>query len=263
VDPARLAGRFTMLDGSWAALGDDHGPRVIPAIADKPTAVWGLGMKVGDDLEYTDQRGRTIRVRLVGLIADSILQGSLIVDEAKLLAHYPGADGYRVFGVQTDRPDAVAAHLSRTYADRGLEVTGAAHRLARFMSVQNTYLSIFTALGALGLVIGSIGLGVIVLRNVLERRGELAALRALGYRRGLLGRMIAVEHGWLVLLGLGGGSISAIVAVLPALGGAPRVGPLFTLGLALAAVAISALGWIILSAALALRGAIIHMLDRE
>jgi len=39
--------------------------------------------------------------------------------------------------------------------------------------VQNTYLGTFQILGGLGLLLGSAGLGIVVLRNVLERRGEL------------------------------------------------------------------------------------------
>ena len=48
--------------------------------------------------------------------------------------------------------------------------------------------SIFQLLGGLGLLLGSVGLGVVVLRNVLERRGELAILRAVGFRRRSLRR---------------------------------------------------------------------------
>ena len=53
--------------------------------------------------------------------------------------------------------------------------TGA--RLAAFQEVQNTYLSIFQLLGGLGLLLGTVGLGMVVLRNALERRSELAELR--------------------------------------------------------------------------------------
>ena len=51
-----------------------------------------------------------------------------------------------------------------------------------FNAVQNTYLGTFQILGGLGLLLGSAGLGIIVLRNVLERRGELGLLLAVGFR---------------------------------------------------------------------------------
>ena len=93
-------------------------------------------------------------------------------------------------------------------------------------TVQNTYLSIFQVLGGLGLILGSAGLGVVLLRNVLERRGELACLQAVGFGRPALVRLVLWEHWVLLGMGLAGGVAAAIVAVLPALrspGGCDRI----------------------------------------
>src|ERR1039458_6865719 len=76
----------------------------------------------------------------------------------------------------------VSAVLTRALQDRGLELTPAADGLNTFNAMQNTYLDTFQVLGGLGLLLGSAGLGVVVLRNVLERRGELAVLLAAGFR---------------------------------------------------------------------------------
>ena len=67
-------------------------------------------------------------------------------------------------------------------ADLGADAMPTAERLAEFHTVENTYLSTFQTLGGLGLLIGTVGLAAVVLRNVLERRRELALLRAVGYR---------------------------------------------------------------------------------
>ena len=83
------------------------------------------------------------------------------------------------------------------------------------MAVQNTYLSTFQSLGGLGLLLGTFGLAVVELRNVLERRGELALLRAAGFRRALLGRMVMMENGLLLISGLAVGLFAALVAVWP------------------------------------------------
>ncbi len=48
-----------------------------------------------------------------------------------------------------------------------------------------------------------------------ERRGELALLRALGYRRGTLGWLVLAENGFLLLLGLGLGTLAALASVAP------------------------------------------------
>lgn len=47
--------------------------------------------------------------------------------------------------------------------------------------MQNTYLSTFLVLGGLGVLLGTLGLGAVLLRGVVERRGELALLRELGF----------------------------------------------------------------------------------
>ena len=113
--------------------------------------------------------------------------------------------------------DEVTDVLSSECRYFGLALTPAAQRLAEFGAVENTYLSIFQLLGGLGLVLGSVGLGLVVLRNVLDRRGELAMLWAVGFDKIALRKMIFHEHSGLMLLGLACGVIAALVAVGPAL----------------------------------------------
>jgi len=81
--------------------------------------------------------------------------------------------------------------------------------------VQNTYLLTFLSLGGLGLLLGTFGLAAVQMRNVLERRSELALLRAAGFRRAVLGWMVTLENALLLVLGLGCGMLAALVAVLP------------------------------------------------
>jgi ABC-type antimicrobial peptide transport system permease subunit len=94
-------------------------------------------------------------------------------------------------------------------------VTPAARRLQGYFAVVNTYLTTFQALGGLGLILGSLGLAVVLLRAVWERRAELALFRAIGYRRRALGWLVLAENGFLLLIGLGAGTVSALLAVAP------------------------------------------------
>ena len=112
---------------------------------------------------------------------------------------------------------AVSAALTRGLRGRGLELTTAADRLNAFNAVQNTYLDTFQVLGGLGLLLGSAGLGVVVLRNVLERRGELALLAAVGFTPRALRRLVVAEHALLQTLGLMIGVAAAVLALLPVL----------------------------------------------
>ena len=100
--------------------------------------------------------------------------------------------------------------------DLGADAVPTAHRLAEYHAVENTYLSTFQTLGGLGLLVGTVGLAAVLLRNVLERRRELALLRAVGYSRGQLFSIILSENGVLLGWGLAVGALSALVAVAPA-----------------------------------------------
>jgi len=249
----------------WDLLGIDLENGVVPAVGDYPTVFWALGKNIGDEVEYTDERGKSFRVRIVGMLANSILQGSLIIAEKDFIARFPSVDGYRVLLIDaaTDKMETVAQKLSSGLTDSGLILTPAWERLAAFGAVENTYLSIFTALGGLGLALGSIGLGLVVLRNMLERRGELAMLRAVGFERARIIRMVFYEHAGLMLAGLMCGAIAAVVAVIPSLQSPAADVPYGSLLATLAAIAASGALWVWLAGTLALRGQLLDALRHE
>ena len=100
--------------------------------------------------------------------------------------------------------------------DEGVTVTPANTRLAEYNRVQNTYLVVFQSLGGLGVLLGSLGLGIVTARNLLERRSELALLSAVGLTRGRIARILLAEHAVILVLGLLLGSGSALLATLHA-----------------------------------------------
>jgi ABC-type antimicrobial peptide transport system permease subunit len=257
----------TLARRPWTALERGAGAKAdeIPAIGDEASITWALGKKIGDTVDYTDEHGKAFRLRIVGAVANSILQGSLLIDEAEFVKRFPGESGYRMFLVDAPAKEAtaVSAMLTRALQDRGLELTPAAERLNAYNAVQNTYLNTFQALGGLGLLLGSAGLGVVALRNVLERRGELAVMLAVGFRPGALRRLVICEYGALQCLGLLIGILAAGLAVLPVMlspGAQISSGPLaVTLVLVLA----SGILWTWAAARLALRGELVEGLKEE
>ena len=250
VDPGELAKRGAFA-GDWGLLDQSAADGAVPAIGDEATVMWALGKKVGDTLAYPDGRGQLFQIRIVGMIPDSILQGSLVIPEKSFVKHFPDSGGYRVFLI-----DTLAEGQARSLEDHGFDVVLAWRRLAEFLEVENTYLAIFQALGGLGLLLGSVGLAVVVLRNTLERRGELALLQAVGFRRSTLRWLIVTEHCLVVALALGVGLLAALVAVWPTHGG--RL-PVWTL----IALAAGALAWCWLAAWTTLRGSLLSALRNE
>jgi len=192
---------------------------------------------IGDMYEIDDDRGGKLQMQIVGLLKNSLLQGVLLIGERSLLTHFPETSGYRFFLVDapSEQSRAVETMLDRTLGDFGFDAQPAVHRLAGYLAVQNTYLSTFQSLGGLGLILGTFGLAAVQFRNVLERRGELALLRATGFRRARLATMVLWENALLLVAGLAVGCASALVAILPHLfaGGATIPWPSLIVTLAL------------------------------
>jgi len=273
VDPATLAGRgsFTFAGFSkgiepalgWFCLEPRPGDDAIPVVGDMASIQYALQRRLGDVLELEDGQGGTMRVRLVGALRNSALQGSLVMAEETFRRRFPGESGWRMFWVEAPaaREEATRTAWGRALQDHGGEVTSMVGRLERFNAVQNTYLGTFQVLGGLGLLLGSAGLGIVVLRTVHERRGELAILRATGFAASRVRRLVLWEHATLVLLGLVLGLASAWVAVAPVALGAGGSGlPWATLGPVLAAVALNGLAWTWLATRWACRGGLMEAL---
>ena len=270
VKPEMLEGRFSSAkDATWKSLKSKiQNPKSkieIPAIGDANSIQWAMHKKIDDTIDYVDERGQPFKVRIVGAVANSILQGQLIIDEADFLKRFPSESGYRMFLVDAPSNTAaqVSATLSRAMQDVGLELTPAAQRLAQFNAVQNTYLGTFQVLGGLGLLLGSVGLGIVVLRNVLELRGELAAMMALGFRKSQLQRLLLMENGALLLAGLALGTLAAAVAVLPAMLSPSGQLPYASLAITLAAVLVNGALWTWAATRFAVRGDLLKALRNE
>ncbi len=191
---------------------------IVPVVIDKNTAMYGLHLGgVGSEFEITDDGGQKITFHIVGLLDNSILQGNLLIGEQDFRRLYPGISGRRMFLAKSKlvKPDRLIAALEGSLAEQGMDATDARLRLRDLLAVQNTYLSTFQSLGALGLLLGTFGLATVQLRSVLERRGELALMRSAGFRRTRLAQMVMLENIVLLVGGLLTGLIAALLAVLP------------------------------------------------
>jgi len=217
----------------------------IPGLADNNSILWAMGKQVGDVIEMTDASGRELRIRLVAGLANSILQGSVIIAEEQFVNHFKGESGYRAFLIDApvEGRKAIGQQLSRATEDVGLTLFDTVARMEAFNAVQNTYLSTFQMLGGLGLVLGSFGLGAVVLRNLQDRQKEWAILAAIGFSSKRLRWLVCLEHVALLMLGLMLGCGSALFACWPSLGVADGSIPWFSLSLILMGIILTGLFW--------------------
>ena len=150
--------------------------------------------------------------------------------------------------------EAASVRLAEGLADFGISVQHTEQRLAELSEVQNTYLSMFLLLGGLGLVLGTAGLGAVVLRNVMERRREFGVFRALGFSKDRIRGMILAEHLALLAAGFLCGLVAAAVGVLPSIL-APGTGVPYALLAAISAgILVNGVFWTLLATHLSLRG---------
>jgi hypothetical protein len=204
-------------DQPWSLLKEELGPGVIPAFGDMNSVMWILHKSLGDELTLIDGNGEEVRLRLVGLLSRSIFQSELLISGANFEKHFPVQSGFSYFLI--DAPPQVAGEISGVLEDNlsrwGFDATSTKNVLAGFLAIENTYLSTFQTLGGLGLLLGTLGLAIVVIRNTIERRGELATLQAFGFPRKKISGLVLTENCYLLLLGIILGTVSALLAVMP------------------------------------------------
>ncbi len=229
----------------WQVLASEppKDAQPVPVVLDQTTANYALNLWNGRGEKWTiqDAHDRQLPLQVAGLLKDSIFQGDLLVGDDDLHRYDPATVGYRYFLIETPPGQAPAVQqilrqklgdfdvtkakdlytglvqqaLQQKLGDYGFLSETTVDRLSTLAAVQNTYLATFQSLGGLGLLLGTIGLAVVQWRNILERRGELALLRAAGFPARTLAMLVAMENVLLLLLGLGVGLLAALVAVLP------------------------------------------------
>jgi hypothetical protein len=203
-----------------AITADDGTMRKVPAypvLGDMNTLQYSLHTGVGDLVPVPDANTADHALKIVGQFDGSVFQGVLLTSEAHFNRLYPARAGYEYFLI--DAPPGSADELQNLLETRlhdyGFDAEPVGRRLQSFLEVQNTYLSTFQALGGLGLLLGTLGLATVMLRNVLERRGELALLRSVGFPRSRLAWLVVAENAFLLVWGLAAGTVSALVAMAP------------------------------------------------
>ncbi len=203
----------------WLLLRRELPDGAVPVFGDQNSMTYVLHLRLGEDFVLPREGAAPLRLRLSGMLQDSIFQSELLMDEENFLRHFPEVSGFRYFLISTSPADVERAEslLEERLDDFGLDASTTAAKIASFHRVENTYLSTFQSLGGLGLLLGTLGLAAVVLRNVLERRRDLALLRAVGYRPRAFALMLLAENGLLLLLGLLSGAFSAMIAIAPAI----------------------------------------------
>jgi putative ABC transport system permease protein len=249
----------------WLLLDREFPNGVVPVIGDANSLTYVLHLKVGDEL-VIDHANGPLRLLIVGALSDSIFQSELLMSEKNFLRLFPAEEGYRMFLIDVpnrEQATAISTVLEERLSDFGFDVVSTGERLANFHRVENTYLSTFQMLGGLGLVLGTFGMAAVLLRNVFERRRELALLRAVGYNSSHFAAMVITENVLMLCCGLAVGFVCALLAIAPVLFERGGRLPNTSLGLLLLAVLLSGATASLVATLAALRSPLLPALRAE
>ncbi len=207
-------------ESPWTLLDSELTGDAVPCVLDANTALYSLQLYggVGSTFAIRDGDHNEVTIQVIGMLKNSVLQGDVIVSDANFRRLFPDVAGHRMFLIADGSPNnkpPLDNMLEDRLGDVGFDMVPTRKRLAEFLAVQNTYLSTFQTLGGLGLLLGTVGLAAVELRNLLARRGELALMRACGYTRGRLVMLVLLENLWLLVGGLVVGGVGAAVALVP------------------------------------------------
>ncbi len=223
-EPQILGAPSSMRYGEpWRSLFSENPyQQRVPAIGDENSLRWILHHNPKDDFIIQDENGDSLFLQL-NTIKNSLFQSQLIISETDFIKNFPSQSGYQFFLIKTpvELREQTQQVLETTLEEYGFDVTSASERLANFRAVENTYISTFQSLGGLGVLIGTLGIGLVLFRNIIERRGQLATLRAFGFRMQLLFKMLLLESCFILTVGMLIGIAAGIVAIISSQGHLP------------------------------------------
>ncbi len=201
----------------WELLNQKQDDGTIPALGDMNTLMYSLHKGVGKTVGIPSDKRPDHKLKIKGMLDGSIFQGVLLISETNFQKLFPEQSGFQYFLVEvpTENASQLAGVLETGLTEFGFDADLVSNRLANFLAVQNTYLSTFQTLGGLGLLLGTLGLATVMLRNVVERRSELALLRAIGMTGSNVALIVLSENAFLLIWGLISGTLSALLAMLP------------------------------------------------
>lgn len=199
---------------TWGILNISEGNNIIYGVADQTVLQWGLKIKPGDTLFVRAENGQPLKIVIAGGLKASVFQGNIIISAENFNKHFPSVSGNQILLVDGDRDqsDFYRDVLAERFSNYGIYIEPAGVRLASFFEVTNTYLSVFSILGGIGMVLGVIGLGFVLIRNYNQRKRDFALLMATGFSLAGIREIIGREQIFILLAGVCIGTISALLS---------------------------------------------------
>ncbi|MBE0674991.1 MAG: hypothetical protein IH591_10050 [Bacteroidales bacterium] len=196
----------------WHVLTMTAGDDAIYGFLDQTVMQWGMMLKPSDTVTVRSESGRPLHVIIAGGLKTSVFQGHLLIDKTHFSRWFPSVPGSNILLI--DAPQLLQAPFP---TPPGATAETTPSRMESFYRVTNTYLSVFVVLGAIGMILGVMGMGLNLVKNIRSRRREFALMTASGFTTGAIRRMLLRENLAILTAGVITGAVPAVVATLPSL----------------------------------------------
>lgn len=189
----------------WRALLDDSSLAVVDRGAQDVDfgPVTPFRAAVGDRLTLRNPLGGEAEVTVIGILDARFVPGVFL--SADRVESFTGVSNPSLFYFKAaeggDVP-ALSRDLEAAFVDLGLSVVNIRQEVEEQMEVTLHVMQLIQAFLALGLAVGISGLGVLAVRNVVERRPVIGTLRALGFRKDMILRAFLLELSFVAVLGI-------------------------------------------------------------
>ncbi len=216
-----LDANYTSAQAAWSALESD--PHL--AIADGSVVPGGIAggfggggfftfrAQVGNTLYFRNATGAVDYVKLIGIMYQQFVPGLFVgwnAVQRGFGVDYPSIFYLKVANKPGVTATAVSHDLERTFVQYQMLALDINSFVSQITDVITGVFNLLEAYLALGLIVGIAGLGIITMRNVVERRTETGALRALGFRKSMVLKSFLLELIFIAATGIAIGDILGI-----------------------------------------------------
>ncbi len=206
-------------EARFEAVARDPGSVIVGSDlrADLQSGLPGRSVRVGDRVDVADPlTGRSRSLTVVGVVEQARWAGVDHVYAARAVADDLGGGPapanllYVQTGVGTNN-EVVAAIVDGTHLPNGAYARSFRTLAGDTLTAQRQFLDIGAGYASVGLLADLVGIGVLMVDRVRERRRQIAMLRALGFRGGIVRRAFRVEAAVIAFEGIGVGVVTGVV----------------------------------------------------
>ena len=177
-----------------------------------PTGGGGGLIDVGDEIELKAADGRIVNKTVLGFTEQVGLSAVFMYNETAQSQFGVTEKKVHLISIKEGNSDQeVANDLKRVLLKYGLYTVIISDIVDDILEGQNAFFNLFNAFLSLGLIIGIIGLSIVTLRAVYERRHEIGMMRAIGFRRASVVGSFMGESAFIAGSGLFMGTVLGII----------------------------------------------------